>query len=205
MSAVARRVAAAWLTQAVTMSSALALAAPGAAEDIRDIRAPLAIPPWWHWPLAVAVAALAAFVVVAALRSWQKRRSRPLTPLERARQALFVAEGHARAGRSRECADVLAETLREALAVRVGPGVLRQTTSELAAASRTESRLADDADVHWVVALLETCDLARFARGRLTPDVLVAATELSRELVERLFVPPGKPAASPPRAEVVTP
>jgi hypothetical protein len=187
------------------LGAPLALAAPAAAEDIRDIRDPLAIPAWWHWPLAVAVAGLAAFAVVAALRYRQRRRARAATPLERARQALLAAEAHARAGRTRACADLLADTLRAALVARLGTDVLRQTTAELAAASRTETGLAEDVDVHWVVALLETCDLARFARGRLEPNVLVAAIGLSRELVERLFVPPAQPRTAPPRAQVVTP
>jgi hypothetical protein len=138
---VARVFAFATTSMAALSASALAFAAsapvPDAAEDIRDIRAPWAIPPWWRWPLAIAAAAVAALAIVLLVRWWHKRRARAQTPLERARESLRLAEAHARAGRSREWADIVSETLRGALAARLGASVLPQTTSELADAART--------------------------------------------------------------------
>ena len=77
---------------------------------------------------------LAALAVVLVVRWWRARSLRALSPLERARQALAAAEAHARAGRSREWAEIVAETLRGALAARLGTDVLPQTTAELSQA-----------------------------------------------------------------------
>ena len=155
--------------------------------DIRDIRAPILIPPWWHWPLAIAVAALLALAVVVALRAWQKRREARRTPLERARRALLAAEVEARKGRAKAWADIVAETLRAALARRLGADVLPRTTTELA--TMTQSAEADA-----VIELLEICDLARFALATVDADALVSHTELARALVTKLYAPEAKPS-----------
>jgi hypothetical protein len=184
-------------------------------DDIRDIRAPLAIPPWWHWPLAIALAAIAALAIVLLVRWWQRRALRR-TPLQRAREALDIAEGHAREGRSREWAEVVAETLRGALAARLGADVLPQTTSELA--ETAWARWAYEGPVEpprgpneahlpeapRVVELLQTCDLARFAMASLDANALLANTVLARELVEQLFAPRPKPEKASPQRELVT-
>ena len=167
--------------------------------DIRDICGPIAIPPWWHWPLAIALAVLAATTIVLVLRWWRSRSPRALSPLERARQALTTAEALAREGRSREWAEIVAETTRGALAVRLGTDVLPQTTAELSQAPWAKPPASDDLDATRLLALLETCDLARFAKARLDADALVASTTQARELTEHLFAPPARPAgdASP--------
>lgn len=206
-------------TVALTASS-LALAAPAAAEDIRDIRAPWLIPAWWRWPLAIAVATVLALAVVAVVRWWQKRRARKLSPLEQAREALRIAETYAREGRAREWADVMAEALRAMLAARLGGAVLPQTTSELADAAwarwayegpveenaergtRTEGRLPE---APRIVELLRACDLARFAKASLETDALVENTRVARELVEALLAPRPKDKTPAPRRELVTP
>lgn len=156
-------------------------------EDIHDIRPPLDIAEWWRWPLAIAIGALAAFAVIMLVRYWRNRRVRGLTPLERAREALRVAEAHARDGRSREWADVVAATVRGAVAARLGDDVLPQTTSELA---KTEP--GGQALPEWpsIIGLLETCDLTRFAHASLVTDALLAQTAVARDLVEQLHAPP---------------
>jgi hypothetical protein len=156
--------------------------------DIRDIRGPIAIPPWWRWPVAIALAAIALLAVTLLVRWWRARSARPLSPLERARQALDVAEGHAREGRSHEWADVVAETTRGALALRLGADILPQTTAELWKAEWVKPPLCDEVDAAHVLQLLETCDLARFAKASL------ASTGLARECTERLFAPPPTPS-----------
>jgi hypothetical protein len=180
---------------------ALAFAAPAAGEDIRDIRGPIAIPPWWRWPLAIALAAAAAFVVLLAVRWWRARSARSLSPLERARRALDIAEERARQGRSREWADAVAETLRSALAARLGVGVLPQTTAELAQGAWTKTPPAEGIDSARLLALLGTCDLARFAKASLDAQSLVAETATARELTEYLFAPPPRPAAKAPQLQ----
>lgn len=179
--------------------ASLALAAPPAlgGEDIRDIRAPLAIPEWWRWPAAVAAAALAALAVVLVVRWVQKRRARPPTPRDRALASLRAAEKLAHEGRSREWAEVVAETLRDALSVRLGAEVLPQTTNELARAWSTPPLH----DAPRILELLETCDLARFARASLDDRALLAQTEIARAVVVHLF----EPFSSTPQPAAVAP
>jgi hypothetical protein len=179
----------------------LAMAAPVSSEDIRDIRGPIPIPPWWRWPLAIALVAIVASGIVLFLRWWRARSPRALSPLERAREALTAAEGHARDGRSREWAEIVAETTRAALAARLGTGVLPQTTAELSQASWTKPPTSHEIEATRLLALLDTCDLARFAKARLDTDALLAETAVARQLTERLFAPPERStvnAAPPP-------
>ena len=183
----------------------LAIASPTAADDIRDIRAPLPIPSWWHWPLAV----LAVTAIVLLSRYWYKRRHRPLTLLEHAQQALELAEKLAKAGRSHDWAELVAPTMRGALAVRIGESVLPQTTNELAKAywakspSDAEVNTARELDTRYLpeapqlLALLEICDLARFAQANLGADELLAATASARALVESLLSPRAHPVSEP--------
>ena len=176
-------------------------------EDIRDIRAPIAIPPWWRWPVAIAACALVALGIVLVVR-WVKRRGRALTPLERALEQLRIAEEHARAGRPHEWAEAVARTVRVALATRLGRAILPQTTSELARQEWAHWAYEGPVDAPHpaggeslvdaprIISLLETCDLARFACAPLDADALLGETARARELVERLFAPPPKAAAS---------
>jgi hypothetical protein len=173
--------------------------------DIRDIRGPIAIPIWWHTPLAIALAVLAAFGAILLFRWWRLRNERALSPLDKARRALTAAEVEARAGRSRSWAELVAETTRGALAARLGTDVLPQTTAELAQGAWTESPLAEQLDAPHILELLETCDLARFANARLEKDVMVASTTQAREITERLFAPPPKQTRSREKTSVNSP
>lgn len=175
---------------------AASLAVPAAGEDIRDIRAPIAIPEWWRWPLAIALSALAALAVILVVRWWRKRNARPLTPHERALAALRVAETLAREGRSHEWADVVAETLRASLSARLGGEVLPKTTSELAQTP------ALHAGAPRLIELLQVCDLARFAMGHLASPALLQWTVFAREAVDHLFAPVAPPAAAPAAASL---
>jgi hypothetical protein len=181
---------------ALLFGSTLAFAAPPQLDDIRDIRGPIAIPPWWHWPLAIAVAVILATAVTFAVRGWRARRLRPLTPLQLARQALAAAEAHAREGRSREWAGIVADTVRGALAARLGAEVLPQTTAELSEAPWARPPLSDGLEIPRVLSLLETCDLARFARARLDTAGLLASTGSASEIVDRLYAPPPRRTAA---------
>ena len=204
----ARAAVSGWATL-VTLAgtSVAALAAPGTDGDIRDIRGPVPIPPWWRWPLAALAAAVAIAIAVALVRRWREHARRPLSPLERARKALGAAETLARAGNSRGCAEVLAETLRASLAVRLGASVLPQTTAELRGEPWTKPPIALEIEAETLLALLETCDLARFARAKLGSDALLDATATARELTERLHAPPPpkRPAKASSLAQTVTP
>jgi hypothetical protein len=111
-----------------------------------------------------------------------------------------LAEKLAKAGRSHDWAELVAPTMRGALAVRIGETVLPQTTNELAKAywakslSNAEVNTARELDTRYLpeapqlLALLEICDLARFAQANLGADELLAATASARALVESLFI-----------------
>ncbi len=165
-------------------------------QDIRDIRPLILIPPWWH-TLAIALAvALALAMLAVAYRTWQRRSARPLSPEEQARRALAKAESLAREGRSREWADIVAQTLRTALSVRLGHDACPQTTSELAAAAWVQPPHDAAIDGPRLFELLSTCDLTRFAMARLDTPSLLASTDAAREWIARLFAP--VPSSSPP-------
>ena len=204
ISSMRRRASAVFAFVAVAALPCLAVAAPVSSGDIRDIRGPIAIPPWWRLPLAIALVVVVATGIVLVVLWWRARSRRGLSPLERAREALTAAEGHARDGRSREWAEIVAETTRGALAARLGTGVLPQTTAELSQASWTKPPTSDEIGATRVLALLGTCDLARFAKAHLDTDALLAETAVARQLTERLFAPPERPAVrAAPLAEPV--
>jgi hypothetical protein len=169
---------------------------PPATQDIRDIAGPIAIPIWWHWPLAIATAAILSLGIILAIRWWRKR-AHVLTPLEKAMRALGIAETHAREGRSHAWADVVAETIRGALAARLGVEILPQTTAELAKGAWTAPPLSEQLDAKTILELLEACDLARFAKASLDAKALLAATESARALTTNLYTPP-KPKSPKP-------
>jgi hypothetical protein len=140
--------------------------------------------------------------VFAVIRYWRRRSRRPLTPEQRALEALNEAERLARAGQCREWADAVAETLRGALATRLGQEACPETTSELAAVDWPKLPLGATVDGPRLVALMTTCDLTRFALGRLDPSALLAETQAARAWITRLFA---TPEPQPPAAVDVAP
>jgi hypothetical protein len=185
------------------LGSVVAVAAPGAAaaEDIRDIRPLIPIPAWWQGlglPLAVAAVLVA---VVAAYLALRRHGRSELTAEQRAQAALTEAEALARAGRCHEWAELVAVTLRNALAARVGSDVCPRTTGELAAidwSARPDGALVDS---ERLLDLLWVCDLTRFALGRLDPESLLASTRSARAWVTHLFKMPEAPEPIPAAVE----
>lgn len=174
--------------------------------DIRDIRPLILIPPWWYWLAAAIAGALILALVGVAIRYWRRRSRRPITPLERARLALAQAEDMARAGRCREWAELCAETLRSTLAARLGVPACPETTNELAQTDWASRAPGVPVDAASLVELLSTCDLTRFALGRLEPNALVDANASALRWVEGLFAPTPEPASkSKPSPAAVPP
>lgn len=182
------------VTLSALLASVVALAAPAAtaapADDIRDIRPLISIPPWWYWLAAAVAAALILALVFAGIRYWQRRRERVLTPEQRALQALNEAEALAREGQCHAWAEIVAQTLRTALATRLGQQACPETTSELAAVDWSKLPLGSAIDAPRLVELLSTCDLTRFALGRLDPSALLAETAVARDWITQLFAAP---------------
>lgn len=185
----------------MTALSTTALAAVAPTDDIRDIRPLILIPPWWHWVAIGLVGSLVVAAVAVAYRLWRLGTARPLTPVERARQALTAAESFARQGRCRDWADLVAPALRTALAARLHQDVFPQTTAELATAPWMLPPNDKQVDGPRLLDILSTCDLTRFAMGRLDADSLLASTESARDWVTRLFATPEP--SSTARAQVL--
>jgi hypothetical protein len=173
----------------------LAAAAPAVArdDDIRDIRPLISIPPWWYWLATGSAAALILALCFLAARYWRRRSQRALTPRQRALERLAEAEALASAGQCREWADVVAHTLRDALAARLERAALPETTGELQGLDWQKLPHGQTVDAPRLVELLSTCDLTRFALGRLDARALLAETERARDFVERLFAEPETP------------
>jgi hypothetical protein len=190
----------AWLTTGTC--AMLAHAAPAQADDIRDIRPLILIPPWWYWLAASAAAALIIALVFAAIRYWRRRSERALTPAQHAQRALLQAQTLARNGQCREWAELVATTLRAALAARLGHDACPETTNELAALDWEKVPNGSTVDSKRLVELLSTCDLTRFALGRLDPAALLDETEAARAWITRLFTDP-KPSITQPASNAV--
>jgi hypothetical protein len=188
---------------AALVAPVAALGAPSApaADDIRDIRPLISIPPWWHGlalPLAVAAALL---ILLAVYRALRRHRRRELSPEERAQAALTEAETLARAGRCHEWAELVALTLRTALAARVGGDLCPRTTGELAALDWSARPDGARVDPERLLDLLWICDLTRFALGRLEPESLLESTRSARAWVTHLFDTREGPGPLPAPAE----
>jgi Domain of unknown function (DUF4381) len=166
------------------------------AADIRDIRPLISIPSWMPWILGFALALALLGVIGFGVRYFLRKSRRPLTSEEQARAALVRAEALAKAGRCREWAELVAQTLRQALAARLGRDACPETTSELAATDWTLVPDAKTVDGQGLALLLSSCDLSRFALGRLEPSGLLAATDAARAWVKRLFAAQELPAAT---------
>ncbi|HEX4473445.1 MAG TPA: hypothetical protein VH142_00110 [Polyangiaceae bacterium] len=175
--------------------SAMAAVTAAPADDIRDIRPLILIPPWWRWVPYALAAGLFAVAVGFGIREWQRRSQKSLTPEERAREELARAEALARQGRCHEWAEVVARTLRNALAARLGQESCPETTVELRAMNWDAANDGASVDAPRLLELLNTCDLTRFAMARLEADSLVASTESARDWVTHLFAVP-EPSAS---------
>lgn len=195
-----RLVVSAGATLAAAVAPALALAATPPADDIRDIRPLISIPPWWYWLAAGAAGALIVALLFLGIRYWRRRRERSLTAEQRALQALERADALAHAGQCHEWADLLAQTLRTALAARLGRASCPETTRELAEVDWSKLPLGITVDGPRLVELLSTCDLTRFALGRLEPSALLAETSAARQWVTRLFATPETSTRTKPQA-----
>jgi hypothetical protein len=159
----------------------------GEGGDIRDIKGPLSPSPW---PWLAALAALLAAGAFAASRLRRGQASPPAagepddqrTPEEKALGELDALLGLDLA--AKEFYDRLSDILRGYLSLRLGIDALQMTTHDLLRALREAPLDATDARAR-VKALLDRCDLAKFARfvpgDRERPDDVEKARSLVRD------------------------
>lgn len=191
----------------------------GPEPPLRDIHG-LVPPPWWAtWPWAW----IAAGVVALALLAWlvrRLRRRRPKTaapvadePLDRPeveaqrRLEALVARRLPEAGRTYEHGSELADILRRFVERRFGGAQPGDTTAELGGRLLARGDVLP-ADVTALRAILEACDLTKFARRPYDAPRAHQAEVVAARLIARWGAPPAGAAAEagatlppPPDAE----
>jgi hypothetical protein len=167
------------LALGVLLAPALVAAAP-IAEDIRDIRGPIAAPassPWWPY-LAIAVAALA---LAFAVRTYARRRRPPQPPDRAALDAIADARTRLRGDPHRFSIQV-SEAVRTYVEAAFDVHAPRRTTEELLAELMTDpSPVA--AHRRELREFLETVDRAKYARDALSYVEMVRMLESAEAFV----------------------
>ena len=176
-------------------SSAVIVPAPGpgtttntaAAEDIRDIKAPVEIPSGWAWLWWTLGAIIVTSTVLAAVRYWLKRRPKAkaiaivVPPHERARRRLQEALGLLDQPRP-FCilvSDAVRLYLEEAFSMRAPERTTEEFLDELqssAVLALTQKQLLGD--------FLMRCDLVKFARHEPPQDQLQELYQSALRLID---------------------
>lgn len=148
-----------------------------AAADIRDIRGPISIP--YAWLLPVCIAGLLAAAAIAGFAAWRwyqhrKRESRMLSAHERAFENLNRARALMQEDQAYAFSSAVSDAVREYIECRFAIGATRATTEEFLrdiSGSRA-AELSGFADL--LQDFLTHCDLAKFARYRLSLENMQA-------------------------------
>ena len=160
-------------------------------EDIRDIRGPIveaAGTPWWPYVVAGIVALACVVAIVAYVRS----RRRAPTPTERAMSELALARELVERGDSHGFSIRVSNTVRDYVESAFDVHAPRLTTEELLA-----SLLAESSPVapyrSELGAFLEQCDLAKYARWRLSQGDMTRMVDTAETFVRATATAGGKP------------
>jgi hypothetical protein len=154
-----------------------------AGEDIRDVRGPLHLPPWWRWLAITGGAALAIGLGTTVVLVVRRRRAKQLTPQERALMRLEEAQALAEAGQVHAYADAASDAVREYIEERFQVRAAHSTTEEFfeALVSQVDSPLGTHREP--LVEFLGACDMAKFARMPLPKEQMLALNQLARRFV----------------------
>jgi hypothetical protein len=187
-----------WTVPAVAATRVLPAPAPthaSASEDIRDIRGPLHIPPWWRWLVIAGGAACAVGLGATVVVAVRRRRAKPPTPQERALARLEQAQALAESGQVHGYADAASDAVREYIEERFQVRAAHLTTEEFFAdlVAGTDSPLGTHRKS--LVEFLGACDLAKFARMPLAKDEMLSLNRLARRFV--METTPSTPEAHP--------
>lgn len=184
-------------TSSLTIQVTDVPADPGSA-DIRGIRGvvgPVAWSAWW-----VLLAALLLLGAGAALWRFRRRvqQGPPPPPPEaadaraRRRLAELLSDGDLDAGRIKEFYSELSEILREYLENAFHVDALERTTSEIQRQLRKKSDWPSDRQQQ-LQALLEACDLVKFAKFRPDAAEALAAHAGAVQFIDATAKPPHEP------------
>ncbi len=175
-----RRTAEQWLWLAILPGAALA----EAAEDIRDIRGPKALPGPWQVPaalMAAIVVALCAYLV------WRRRhravRHRPLTLSELTLQRLEGTRPFMLPATAREFGIAASELIRDYIEKRFSVVATQRTTEEFLQALLQNSNEALARHRSLLAEFLSQCDLVKFAGDSLAVANMEALFQSARRFV----------------------
>lgn len=173
------------------------------AEDIHDIRGPIAIPSVWPTLLLVAagIAAALLFAAVGYAVVRRLRRRRLKSPAQIALERLEAARAGAREGGSAELGAVISDTVRSYVEARFELRAPTLTTEEFLhdLASAEESPVARHREA--LAGFLSACDLAKFARFAIDVEHQLAMIDAAVAFVETTDAVP-KPSERAPRSPV---
>jgi hypothetical protein len=179
----------------------------GPEPPLRDLHG-LVPPPWWAtvpWPW-IAAGVLALALLVFLVRRLRRRRPAPAAvvaegpreaPEVEARRRLdaLAARRLPEAGRTYEHGTELADLLRVFVERRFGLANPGDTTGELATRLGARAEVAP-ADVAALRAILEACDLTKFARRPYDTARAHQAEAIARTLIDRWAAPAVDPGAA---------
>jgi hypothetical protein len=175
-----RRTAEQWVWFALVPGAALA----EAADDIRDIRGPKALPGPWQLPAAVAVAVVAA---LCAYLVWRRRHRsvphRTLTLSELTLQLLDGARPLMRPDTARAFGIAASELIRDYIEKRFAVVATQRTTEEFLQALLQNSNAALLRHRLLLAEFLQQCDLVKFAGDSLAVSDMEALFQSARRFV----------------------
>jgi hypothetical protein len=159
-----------------------------AANDIRDIRGPIAVPQWRPWLLYVGLAVALCACVWLLRRALRRRQPQPLTPYARARQQLMAADPR----QSASAADVFAErvslAVREYVEARFALPAAHRTSEEFLSDLLASDALAPQRAL--LSSFLQTCDLAKFAGRTLQREAMNELHAAALQFIEAVEAAP---------------
>jgi hypothetical protein len=179
-------------------------AAPAAAEDIRDIRGPKAVPSPELWLMEMAGAAALAALAYAAWRWYRRVKSAPKTASELALAQLEKALHLMQPETAREFSIEVSEIVRTYIEARFNIRAKHQTTEEFLRGvfDPSDTLLASHQEL--LGDFLGHCDLAKFAKWILSIDDMKSMHESARTFVLKTAKAPA-PTAISSTATISTP
>jgi hypothetical protein len=187
-------------------SGAAGSTTPGAgdpsAEDIRDIRGPKDIVPFWILPALIAAVVLLALAAYALWR-WRRRRrsARPLLPFEIALQRLEQIRPLMQPASVREFSIAITDIVRQYIEQRFQVTAAHRTTEEFLHDLLKPSQGSLAAHRALLEEFLHQCDLAKFAGMSLSRESMETLYQSARTFVLQT----AKPGVTPEETRAALP
>jgi hypothetical protein len=176
------------------------VAAGDPSEDIRDIRGPKFILPWWLVPALLAAVVIIALLGVGAWR-WLRRRRRPraLLPFEVALQRLEDIRPLMQPQSVREFSTAVSDIVRSYIELRFDLIATHRTTEEFLRDLLESSKASLVRHRALLSEFLQQCDLVKFAGISLTPQTMESLHHSARAFVLETAKPEAPAAHAAPR------